>query len=72
MLKKNMKMRRSDREITDADRITEIIEECKIMRIGFNDNEEVYIVPLNYGHEETDGKHYFYFHGQKQDENTIW
>lgn len=60
-----MKMRRSDREITDADRITEIIEECKIMRIGFNDNGEVYIVPLNYGHEETDGKHYFYFHGAK-------
>ncbi len=59
-------MRRKDREITDNKRIDEIISKCRICRLGFNDNGKVYIVPLNFGFEEKDGKRIFYFHGAKE------
>ena len=42
-------MRRSEREILDDDKIDEIIEECKVIRVGFIDCNEVYIVPFNFG-----------------------
>lgn len=57
-------MRRKDREVTDKDAIEEIISRCTCCRIGFNDNGEVYIVPLNFGYE-TGEKYTFYFHGAK-------
>ena len=56
-------MRRNDREIADNELINSFISEEKIMRIGFCDNGEVYIVPVNYGFTENDGKYTFYFHG---------
>ena len=56
-------MRRNDREITDKELIKSLISEEKIIRIGFNDNGVVYIVPVNYGFIETDGRYTFYFHG---------
>lgn len=58
-------MRRQDREVTDRARIREIIDSCSVCRLGFCDKDEVYIVPLNFGYEETDGKSVFYFHGAK-------
>lgn len=59
-------MRRSDREITDPTRIADIISRCACCRIGFCDGGEVYIVPLNFGHEIRDGAYTFYFHGAKE------
>lgn len=59
-------MRRKDREITDPAIIRQYIRQCEICRIGFNDHGEVYIVPLNFGVSETDGKYTFYFHGAKE------
>ena len=56
-------MRRNDREITDKELIKSFISAEKIMRIGFCDNGEVYLVPVNYGFTETDGNYTFYFHG---------
>ena len=41
-------MRRTDREITDAEKITQIIQTCHCCRLGFCDNGAVYIVPLNF------------------------
>lgn len=58
-------MRRQDREVTDDARIREIINSCSVCRLGFCDGDEVYIVPLNFGYEEADGKYVFYFHGAK-------
>lgn len=55
-------MRRKDREITDDFQIDEIIRQCNCCRLGFNDNGEVYIVPLSFGYEKQNGKRYFYFH----------
>lgn len=56
-------MRRLDREVTDLEKIKNIIESCYCCRLGFNDNGNVYIVPLNFGYEEIEGKRIFYFHG---------
>ena len=56
-------MRRRDREVTDPARIKEIIDASEIIRIGYYDNGEVYIVPVNFGYTEQDGSYTFYFHG---------
>ncbi len=58
-------MRRKDREITDSSRIEAFLEQQQILRVGFCDNGEVYIVPVNYGYRCQDGKYCFYFHGAK-------
>lgn len=58
-------MRRKDREVTDREKIREIISKCHCCRLGFNDNGKVYIVPLNFGFSERDGSYVFYFHGAK-------
>ncbi len=54
-------MRRSEREVTDEKRINEIIDKADIIRLGLNDDGEVYIVPMNFGYKY-DGKYTFYFH----------
>ena len=59
-------MRRKDREITDRQAIIDIIENCQCCRIGFQDDGEVYIVPLNFGFEYSEQRIVFYFHGAKE------
>ena len=59
-------MRRKDREVIDDAQIDEIIRKCKICRVGFYDNGEVYIVPLNFGFVHSGDKRIFYFHGAKE------
>ena len=59
-------MRRKDREITDNRKINEIISSCHCCRLGFQIDGEVYIVPLNFGYNEKDGKKTFYFHSAKE------
>ena len=56
-------MRRKDREITDFDRIIEIIDRCEILRIGLADGEFPYIVPLNFGYTVSEKQIDFYVHG---------
>ena len=58
-------MRRNDREITDKSEIEHFISGEKILRVGFCDNGEVYIVPVNYGYTVDSGRYTFYFHGAK-------
>lgn len=61
-------MRRQEREVTESSKIQHIIMECHCCRLGLYDESagEVYIVPLNFGYEEMDGKRIFYFHGAKE------
>lgn len=59
-------MRRKDREVTDPDKIRQIIKDSHCIRIGFVEEGQVYIVPLNFGFVETDGTYTFYFHGALQ------
>lgn len=59
-------MRRKDKEVTDHEKIESIISRCTCCRIGFQDGEEVYIVPLSFGYKVKDHAYTFYFHGAKQ------
>lgn len=59
-------MRRKDREVTDSVKIKDIIRCCTCCRLGFNDDGEVYILPLNFGYEEKDNTYVFWFHGAKE------
>ena len=61
-------MRRKDREVLDEVKIDKFIRNCDCCRIGFYDkeNNEVYIVPLNFGYSNVDSKRVFYFHGAKE------
>ena len=61
------KIIRKDREITDEKLIEEFLIKQRIIRIGFYDkeNDEVYIVPVNYGYTKEKDNYIFYFHGAK-------
>lgn len=58
-------MRRKDRQVTDFNKIVDIIDRCDCCRVGFYDEEakQVYIVPLNFGYTVEEEKVTFYFHG---------
>lgn len=57
-------MRRADREITDRQEILNIMGSCDVCRLALNDPEGYpYILPLNFGMEEKDGRIILYFHG---------
>ncbi|MGN1106536.1 MAG: pyridoxamine 5'-phosphate oxidase family protein [Huintestinicola sp.] len=55
-------MRRKDREITDINKIMEILGECKVMRLGMCLDNIPYVTPLNFGYELTEKGFVFYFH----------
>lgn len=59
-------MRRTDREVTDSVKIREIITRCDCCRLGFSDSGRAYIVPLDFGLAEKDGRLAFYFHGAQE------
>ena len=52
-------MRRKDREITDINEIETIIKRATHCQIGLVDNDEPYVVPVNFGYE----RNALYFHG---------
>lgn len=56
-------MRRKDREVTDFKTITDIIDECNIIRIGIADGDFPYIVPLNFAYTVEGKEICFYIHG---------
>ncbi|MDU8925194.1 pyridoxamine 5'-phosphate oxidase family protein [Pasteurellaceae bacterium LIM206] len=57
------KIRRKDRAITDYRQMLAIMRQCDVCRLGFQDEQGVYIVPLNFGIRENDGRITLYFHG---------
>lgn len=56
-------MRRKDREVTDINKIIEIIDECDIIRIGMADGNFPYIVPVNFAYKVEGDEICFYIHG---------
>ncbi len=58
-------MRRSELEVTDKTKINSIIGNCTCCRLGLYDGERVYVVPMNFGTGEEDGKLTLYFHSAK-------
>lgn len=55
-------MRRRDREITDWEKMLEIVAECDCCRLGLVDNGKAYIVPMNFGFEDAGSALTLYFH----------
>lgn len=56
-------MRRKDREVTDINKIIEVIDECDILRIGMADGNFPYIVPVNFAYKVEGDEICFYIHG---------
>lgn len=59
-------MRRKEREITDEEKLEEVIKACSCCRVGFYDEGQVYIVPVNFGYIKREGQYAFYFHGAQE------
>ncbi|MFH0768954.1 MAG: pyridoxamine 5'-phosphate oxidase family protein [Chloroflexota bacterium] len=51
-------MRRKDKEITDLEEIERIMKEAKVCHLGLIDDDEPYVVPVNFGYM----KNHIYFH----------
>ena len=56
-------MRRKEREVTDYNKMIEILKSCDCCRIGLVDDKGAHIVPMNFGYEDNNGKLTLYFHG---------
>ena len=56
-------MRRSDREVTGFNEITDILRRADTLRLGLHDDPYPYIVPLSFGYEAAEGRISLYFHG---------
>ncbi len=64
-------MRLKKREVTDKEELIQILEACDVVRIGAEDGEGMFIVPVNYGYEKKktpEGKEqlFLYFHSAKE------
>ncbi|MDR1180579.1 MAG: pyridoxamine 5'-phosphate oxidase family protein [Bacteroidales bacterium] len=55
-------MRRKDKEIADVQEKLKIIDKNKVCRLALSDNNQPYIVPLNYGYSFGDDGLTLYFH----------
>lgn len=55
-------MRKKQREITEFDKMVEILDKCQTIRLGLFDEVYPYIVPLSFGYEAVEGRLYIYFH----------
>lgn len=56
-------MRRADREVTDINEILRIMRDCDDVVLAFNDESYPYILAVNFGVSENDGKITLYIHG---------
>ena len=59
-------MRRKDRGVTDPVKIREIITNCKGCRLGLCDGERAYVVPMDFGFVEREGRYTLYFHSAQE------
>lgn len=55
-------MRKAEREVKSREELIDIIQRCDVIRLAFNNGDYPYILPLNFGFEDRDGKMIFYFH----------
>ncbi len=64
-------MRRAERAVTDPAVIREILDRAKVMHVGFVDQGDPYVVPLNFGYTYENDVLTLYFHsavsGRKMD-----
>lgn len=60
-------MRRKDREVSDINKILEILDRCSVCRLGLYDKREneVYMVPLNFAYTLENRELTLYFHSAR-------
>ena len=59
-------MRRKDREVQDKTEVFDILKRCDTVRIGIQDNQYPYVVPVSFGMEIVNDKAVIYFHCAQQ------
>lgn len=55
-------MRRQDRKITEPAVIRAVLDKCRTLHLGLVEDGRAYIVPLNYGWTEENGRYILYAH----------
>jgi len=59
-------MRRKDKEITNLDKVIDLLEHTDVIRLALNNGDFPYTVPVNFGYElTTNNQLIFYIHGAK-------
>lgn len=58
-------MRLAKREVKEPEELRQILEHCDVVRIGCQDAEGMFVVPLNYGYEYENGNLKLYIHSSK-------
>lgn len=58
-------MRRKEREVQKVEDIFDILTRCVTLRLGLQDDEGAYIVPLSFGAEREGNTIHLYFHSAK-------
>lgn len=59
-------MRRADREVGAIDALLQIMDNCMVCRVGMQDENGLYIVPLNFGYTYEHQQLILYFHSAKE------
>ena len=59
-------MRRKEREITDKNEILAILGRAEVLRIALNNGNYPYVLPVNFGFQEEDGRLVLFFHGSRE------
>lgn len=59
-------MTRREREVTDTNKILEILDKAKVLHLGLVDGDEAYVVPMNYGYTYENDKLTLYLHGARR------
>ena len=55
-------MTKRERQVTDPVEIRRILDTAKVLHLGLAVNNEPYVVPMNYGYTEKEGKLVLYLH----------
>lgn len=59
-------MRRNDRAVEDFSGQLHILKQCKILRLAMQDDQGLYLVPLNFGYTLADEALHFYIHSAQE------
>ena len=55
-------MRRNDRQVTDIEKIMEVLDSCTVCHVAMSQDDFPYVIPLSYGYEIEDDRMVLYFH----------
>ncbi|WP_244298039.1 pyridoxamine 5'-phosphate oxidase family protein [Actinobacillus vicugnae] len=60
------KIRRKDRAVNDYQQMLEIMRQCDVCRLGFQEEQGVYILPLNFAFRQEGEQLVLYFHSHQK------